>query len=433
MSAVGIELARETMEMVRPSKAGRVLSRLVFAFMVALALLLAITPWQQSADGMGRVIAYAPDERKQNLEAPVEGRILIWHVREGTLVKKGDKIVDLTDNDPEILSRLRTEREALEDRLEAARARLASLDSRIDSLTDSRRNAISAADSRITMATQRMLAAGQALTLADASMETARLNVERQRILETKGLSSKRQVELAELEETRSRTEVERARVTLASAKNEERAIEADRSKVSNDASAGINDARATRASAESEIANANAEIARLDVRLARQSTLSIAAPRDGVIFRIVANGHSGNFVKSGDVLAVLVPDTADRAVEVSVDGNDMPLVKEGSVVRVAFEGWPAVQFSGWPSVALGTFEGRVAVVDASDAGDGKFRILVVPAPGTSWPEGKYLRQGVRAHAWVQLGRVRLGYELWRQFNGFAPSLPKPPEKGADK
>ena len=273
----------------------------------------------------------------------------------------------------------------------------------------------------------------QALTLADASMETARLNVERQRILETKGLASKRQVELAELEETRARTEVERARVALASAKNEERAIEADRSKVSNDANAGINDARATRASAESEIANANAEIARLDVRLARQSTLSITAPRDGVIFRIVANGHSGNFVKSGDVLAVLVPDTADRAVEVSIDGNDMPLVQEGSVVRVAFEGWPAVQFSGWPSVALGTFEGRVAIVDASDAGDGKFRILVTPAPGTTWPEGKYLRQGVRAHAWVQLGRVRLGYELWRQFNGFAPSLPKPPEKGAAK
>jgi hypothetical protein len=41
----------------------------------------------------------------------------------------------------------------------------------------------------------------------------------------------------------------------------------------------------------------------------------------------------------------------------------------------------------------------------------------------------------VRAHAWVQLGRVRLGYELWRQLNGFPPSLPKEPlsAKGAEK
>jgi adhesin transport system membrane fusion protein len=29
----------------------------------------------------------------------------------------------------------------------------------------------------------------------------------------------------------------------------------------------------------------------------------------------------------------------------------------------------------------------------------------------------------VRAQAWFQLGQVRLGYELWRQFNGFPPML----------
>ena len=59
--------------------------------------------------------------------------------------------------------------------------------------------------------------------------------------------------------------------------------------------------------------------------------------------------------------------------------------------------------------------------------------MLVVPSDGAPWPSSIYLRQGVRTHAWVQLGRVRLGYELWRQFNGFPPSLPKEPDGGAGK
>jgi multidrug efflux pump subunit AcrA (membrane-fusion protein) len=422
------ELGQATRDLVKPSKAKATIARMIIGLLVALILLLVVTPWQQSAVGDGRVVAYAPDERKQNLEAPIEGRILKWHVREGATLKKGDPVVDLSDNDPEIMNRLRAERTALEDRLSAARTRVVSIESRIDALTDSRVNAVSAAESRIHMATQRVLSAQQALALAEATLETARINLERQKALEGGGLASKRQRELAELDETRARTEVERAKVALQAARSEERAISADRGKVGNDAFASINDAKAAKASAESEIASVNAEIARLDVRLARQSTMQIVAPRDGIMFRIVANGHSGEFVKAGDVLAVLVPETEDRAVELWIDGNDMPLVRENAVVRVAFEGWPAVQFSGWPSAAIGTFEGRVVFMDTTDSGGGKFRVLVLPAPGVTWPKGQYLRQGVRVHGWAQLGRVRLGWELWRQFNGFPPSLDKEPD-----
>ena len=98
------------------------------------------------------------------------------------------------------------------------------------------------------------------------------------------------------------------------------------------------------------------------------------------------------------------------------------------------FEGWPAVQFSGWPSVAVGTFGGTVALVDATDDGQGQFRILVVPAPGETWPDARFLRQGSRANGWVLLDTVPLGWELWRQFNGFPPSMDVPaPGAAAEK
>ena len=134
--------------------------------------------------------------------------------------------------------------------------------------------------------------------------------------------------------------------------------------------------------------------------------------------------------VKQGDQLAVLVPDTGTRAVELWVDGNDVPLITPGRHVRVQFEGWPAVQFVGWPSVAIGTFGGTVAFVDATDNGQGLFRLVVLPDESAEWPEARYLRQGVRANGWILLNQVRLGYELWRQFNGFPPAVGSPDKSG---
>jgi hypothetical protein len=99
--------------------------------------------------------------------------------------------------------------------------------------------------------------------------------------------------------------------------------------------------------------------------------------------------------------------------------------------VRLQFEGWPAVQFTGWPSVAVGTFGGEVALIDATDDGTGRFRILVKPDAADAWPRGVYLRQGVRVNGWVLLNQVKLGYELWRRFNGFPPTV-APQEPGAD-
>jgi hypothetical protein len=106
--------------------------------------------------------------------------------------------------------------------------------------------------------------------------------------------------------------------------------------------------------------------------------------------------------------------------------------------VRVQFEGWPAIQFIGWPSVARGTFGGEVVLIDPTDDGTGRFRVLVAPKPdvvddGTEvveWPGTRWLRQGVQVNGWVLLQRVPLWFEIWRQLNGFPPALPTDPLTG---
>ncbi len=78
--------------------------------------------------------------------------------------------------------------------------------------------------------------------------------------------------------------------------------------------------------------------------------------------------------------------------------------------------------FAGWPGASVGTFGGKIKVIDYINSNNGKFRVLVVPdSADTPWPQ--QLRMGTGAIGWGMLNNVMLGYEMWRQFNGFPPDF----------
>ncbi len=381
-------------------------------------------PWQQSVDGTGRVIAYAPLNREQYIEAPLEGRVVHWWVHEGEAVRKGDRILDMSDNDPEIFTRLRQEREGWLTRRIAAQERVEAIEGRIVNLISSRQSAMGGSSARVQMAKRRIDSARQALEGQKAAFKTAEANFERQAALFEKGLSSKRAFEVAEQQFLEARAQLDSRHAALEAAQAEEISLQNDQLKAGTDGAASIDDARAALNNAQAEVASADISLANIDMRLARQNTQMVRASRDGVILRIIAK-PGGEIAKAGDPLAVLVPKTNDRAVELWIAGNDVPLITPGRKARIQFEGWPAVQFVGWPSVAVGTFEGRVKFVDATDDGMGKFRVVILPIKGQPWPSPTYLRQGVRAQGWVLLNEVSVGFELWRRINAFPISVAK--------
>ena len=399
----------------------RILARVLVALLATTVLALTVTPWQQNVTGSGRVLAFRPEERPQNIEAPVEGRIAKWYVVEGSKVKKGDAIVDLSDNDPSIMERLGQERTATGGTITAGNKRVQSIEDRIRGLETTLTTGVSAARARVQMGVDRVAAAEQSLGAARSALVTAKLQIERQKGLAAKGLTSTRNVELAELDLQQKTADVERAVASLSAAKNERLSLDAELLRVNADSQSRIDEAWGFHASAVSDVAKAQAEMTKVEVRVARQSTQRVTAPMDGTVFRVVAR-QSGELLKAGDVIGVLVPLTSNNVVELMMDGNDVPLIAQGRPVRLQFEGWPALQFSGWPSIAVGTFGGRVLLVDSTDNGHGKFRVLVEKDPREdAWPGQNYLRQGVRANGWILLNQVPLGYELWRQFNGFPP------------
>ncbi len=413
--------------------AARIARSLLVLFLLLLVFL-ALTPWQQNVQGFGRVVAYIPGDRQQMIGAPVEGRIARWLVKEGSQVKQGEVIAELLDNDPLLLQRLDNERQALLDRQKAVENRVDTFREQLRMAEQARPQALTAAESRLEMGKQRQKAAGQALDGTRAARQTAALNLTRQQQLQQKGLASRRTLELAELDMAQRSADNERAQATLTAAKSEVNALNADWQKLVADSSAGV---EKTRAELNKTIEDQNyvrADLLKLETRIARQQTQTIAAPRDGTILRLLANPNAEQ-VKAGQALAILVPDAEQRAVELWVDGNDLPLIVTDSHVRLQFEGYPAVQFGGWPEFSVGSFGGQVVLIDATDDGKGHFRILVSPDPDDiSWPDSRFLRQGVRVNGWILLGRVSLGYEMWRIFNGFPPLvLPEPALKDGGK
>ena len=408
---------------VHAPRATRVLAGVLVALMIVVALALTITPWQQNVTGSGRVMAFSPEERQQNIEAPVDGRVARWHVVEGSSVKKGDPIVELTDNDPAIIERLTQERDQMTGTEVASVRRVKTIEDRIRALELSQKTGVSAAKARVQMSIDRIGAAQQSLEAAKAALMTAKIQQERQSNLAKKGLTSTRNVELAELDSAQKVADMERATNSLNAAKSEKLSLDSELLRTDADAGSRIDEAWGAHASAESDVANSRAEVTKVEVRLARQNTQRVMAPVDGKIFRVVAR-QNGELLKAGDQIAILVPNTTNDVVELWMDGNDVPLISEGRPVRLQFEGWPALQFAGWPSIAVGTFGGHVQLVDSTDNGAGKFRVLVKPDPKDEpWPTKTYLRQGVRANGWVLLNQVPLGFELWRQFNGFPPVI----------
>jgi len=396
------------------SRMPRVLARVLALLFLVWVLGVWVLPWQQFVTGTGKVIAFDPLDRRINVEAPVSGNVRKLHVVEGQRVKRGDVIVEIQDNDPNLLANLRSQLDALIARRAAAAQRVTDLDLQARQQEQARGQAIDAALQRV---------AAEKITA-----ETALQNYNRVTELKKSGLVSVRDFELAT-----QLTESSDANLKMA---------DANLKRTDSDFSATISGIRAQRGTAESEVANADRDVKSLESQISQNQRQIIDSPRDGIVLSVQAT--DGTFLRPGSPICVIIPETESRFVEMWLDGNDMPLIRPrqtledgrvvvGSEVRMQFEGWPAIQFVGWPSVAVGTFGGEVVFIDPADDGKGKFRVVVAPQPDVflrdgverreDWPNKRFLRQGVRANGWILLSQVPLWREIWRQINGFPPVI----------
>ena len=428
----------------------RSFGRLLLIVLVVTPFVLSFAPWQQNLPGQGRVIAYDPVNRPMPIQARTDGNLLRWHVREGQYVLAGDPIVDLADNDPEILERLQEQLDAAERKLEAAVRKREQFEQQVKAAEQAREAAMQLADDEIAAAEQDVKVKQQAEAVAKQKLQLAEVALTMWEGLVADRIGAGFDLQRAKQEQAVAVADLAAKQAAVVGAEAFLRAARSRKERVARSEQVKIQDAKAKRDAADGDIASAEGAIPKLRRDLTRQRQQQLTAPIDGYVQNLIANGQGAGFVKQGQTLATLVPTDTQLAVELLVDGNDVTFIDVGRHVRLQFEGWPAVQWVGWPSAAIGTFGGKVAFVDRFDDGTGRYRVMVLPDERPfaepegpvidwlrsvltfekvhqaqnphAWPRD-YLRQGVRTKGWIVLDRVSLGFEIWRQLNGFPPSI----------
>lgn len=427
------------LELVRTGRLVRLVGRFTLAILVLAVISMIFLPWRQTAPGTGIVLALDPQERPQSVKSVTEG-VVKWvkeDLREGSFVEKGELLLELEPKAEGAVQQIdfqianvQLKEEASRERIERSREQVAA--QRRNGEFESR-----SLDEQLQAAIKKWEQAQKEV----ASEKAIYVDKDNKRKINGEDLYERGVISQQELISYRQDAEAQYEKLMKAEAAEQEayRNLESKRQEIlakREDIEIKNNTAQNKLLAEQEKLQTILKELSELRVKQGEFGRLPVEAPRSGIIQQW--SGIEGSdTVKAGDVLFMIVPEATELAVEMQINGNDLPLIHEDDEVRLQFEGWPAVQFVGWPSVAIGTFGGKVTQIFPTDDGKGTFRILVTAdnhlAREDGWPPGNYLRQGVRANGWVLLRTVPLWYEVWRQLNGFPPTLTSDPTKQSDK
>ena len=408
---------------------GRLLAK-VLMVIVGIVFISLFLPWQQNIRGTGELTALNPENRPQTVETAIAGRIIQWKVREGQYINQYDTILTLAEIkekyfDPLLLERLAAQIEAKKNGLEAKKAKRTALTNQIKALKIGLETKLKQTSNKLKQTTLKLESdsiafEAEKIRFANAEntfvrnksrYEAGNISLTKFQELESKFQESKAKLISAENKWLQSKAALINAQVEFAANEAE---YQDKISKAESDLSATTADIYDT----EGSLTKMENEYANLVIR---NQQYQIIAPQSGYLVRALKAGI-GETIKEGEAVATIMPSTDDKAGEMFVKAMDLPFIDIGRPVRIEFDGWPALQFSGWPNVSVGTFGGIVKVIDRVETKPGYFRILITPDPNDEpWPE--QLRMGSGIKGWVMLNDVPVWYELWRQLNGFPPSI----------
>ena len=397
-------------------------------------------PWQQNIKGFGSLTILSPQDRPQDLQSPIPGRIEKWFVPEGSLVKKGDTIVFISEVkdeyfDPKITFRLNEQIVAKRNGLQAIDNKINALNSQISALNDGLKLTVAKTKNKVKQVSFKLKSDSIEYVAAQTDNKIAKEQVLRQEKLYEQGLKSLTELESRRLKFQESTAKLISTENKLLTARNELINARIELGSVEAEYRDKIAKSESDKSSSFAYKYEIETEISKLQNKLSsvetRQDLYCVKAPQTGYLIKAHKQGIGEN-IKEGEAIATILPQNGEKAVELYVKAMDLPLLKPGIKVRLEFDGFPALQFSGWNGISVGTFGGKIAVIDNVQTEPSKYRILVIPDPDDqAWPE--QLRVGSGSYGWAMLNDVPVWRELWRQLNGFPPDLPNVPSAGGSK
>ncbi|MDA0843264.1 MAG: HlyD family efflux transporter periplasmic adaptor subunit [Bacteroidetes bacterium] len=390
-------------------------------------------PWTQNITGQGYVTTLQPDKRPQTIQSPIPGRIEQWFVNEGDFVTKGDTILRISEIksdyfDPELLKRTSEQLEAKQGAMSAYRDKINALEAQLVALEAERELKLNQARNKVSQTILKVQNDSIKFEAAKTDRSIAEVRLQRDLSLFEKGLKSTREVEEKRIKLRETEAKYIGDENNFQNSKNDVAIARIEIERLKAEYAEKLSKTRSDLATASSNRFEAEGEVAKIQNTLANytsRATLGyVLAPQSGFINKAIKGGIGETF-KEGDQLVSIMPDNYQMAVETYVRPIDMPLIKVGEKARIEFDGWPAIVFSGWPNVSYGTYGAKVVAIENFISDNNLYRVLLAPDPDDHpWPNEVRIGSGARTIA--LLNNVPIGYEIWRQLNGFPPEYYKP-------
>lgn len=394
-------------------------------------------PWTQNIRARGSVTTLRQEQRPQQMQTIIPGRVIKWHVKEGDFVNKGDTIIQIAEIkddylDPNLLQRTKEQLTAKSQAVESYKSKTGTATQQVEALKQGLDLKISDMNNKINQQLQKIRSDSMELLAAMNDLNIKTEQFRRQKVMYDSGLASLVQLEQRNQALQESSAKKTSAEIKFNNAKQEYFRLQIERNGEMQQYLEKISKAEGDRFQVLSDIQTTQGEIAKLENQYMnytiRNGLYTITAPQSGQIVSAQKAGI-GEILKDGEMIVEIVPTDIDYAIEMYVRPVDLPLLARGQKVRLLFDGFPAIVFSGWPQASYGTFEGEVTAVENTVNGNGKFRVLI-REDSTKKPWPRQLRMGTGAQGIALLKNVPVWYELWRNINGFPPDYYKPNEDG---
>jgi adhesin transport system membrane fusion protein len=411
------------------ARSSRQLTRWLIAALL-IGIVFMFLPWTQNIQSKGKVTTLSPEHRPQVIPSAIDGRIEKWYVAEGQLVKAGDTIVQISEIktdyfDPALVDRTELQVQAKEGSISSYGMKVNALQNQIEAYRSEWEFKQKQLANKIQQGQFKITSDSIELERARIDFDIAVRQLNRTKELFDQGIKSRTEWEDKQVKVQETQAKLGSAENKLLSSRNDLMNSKLELSTALYDFNQKLAKAESDKYSTLSSKYDAEANVSKLRIEVAnyeRRSSLHfITAPQDCYITKALITGI-GETVKEGEGIVDIMPANFELAVEIFVKPIDLPLISKGRQVNFLFDGWPALVFSGWPGLSFGFYQGMVVAVDNNISPNGKYRVLVSPAPtARPWPEA--LRPGSGAEGIALLDNVPLWFELWRRLNGFPPNF----------
>ena len=406
---------------------------LFFFICAGIFIIFLFLPWTQNVRAMGSVTTLYQDQRPQQVNTIIGGRVMKWHIKEGDYVKAGDTLVQLTEVkvdylDPDLLQRTQEQLAGKQLSVEYYKSKVGVADQQIGAINSGLQLKLNQLLNKLNQLNLKVQADSAEAVAANNDFSIGTKQYNRQKAMYDSGLVSLTQLEIRNQQYQNALAKKISAENKLANSKQDLTITRIEMNAQQQENIEKVTKAQGEQFQSLTQIASGQADIAKLENQYAsyniRNGMYYVLASQSGQIVKAQKAGI-GEFVKEGDMIAEIVPDKIQYAVELFVRPLDLPLLAQGQKVRFLFDGFPAIVFSGWPKASSGTFGGVIVAVESNVSVNGKFRVLVKEDP-TDKPWPKQLKIGAGAQGIALLKDVPVWYELWRNINGFPPDYYKP-------